>query len=382
MTVRHHSLLLILFTVALATLASAHEPVLRARTPINFPDLPGYLTLKCDFHIHTVFSDGYVWPNVRSEEAWREGVDAIAITDHIEYQPHKAEVTTNHNRSYEIARGSGTELDLIVIRGSEITRGMPPGHLNAIFLEDSEAVAVPEWRDSIRAAHAQGAFIFWNHPNFPGGKGEVWYSEHTELLDGGFLQGIEVVNGRSYYPKAHAWAIEKKLTMLSNSDIHMPINLDYRVHDGDHRPVTLVFATERTAEAIHEALLDRRTVVYSNGQLIGEERFLKPLFEGSVSILNPQIALQNSRKHYVQLHNDSDTDYSLERIEPTPGLETPASVTLPAHKTVLLQVTPRKDNSMEPGPLGLSYRVTNLLVGPEESLEVSLALEGIMPSPR
>jgi hypothetical protein len=56
---------------------------------INFPDILGYKTLKCDFHLHTVFSDGQVWPTTRVDEAVREGLDAIAITDHIEYQPHK-----------------------------------------------------------------------------------------------------------------------------------------------------------------------------------------------------------------------------------------------------------------------------------------------------
>ncbi|MCP5518674.1 MAG: hypothetical protein H7A45_15600 [Verrucomicrobiales bacterium] len=79
----------------------AHD---RARTPVNIPDIPGYLTLKCDLHIHTVFSDGSVWPDIRAEEAWREGLDAIAITDHIEYQPHKRDLPTAHNRSYEIAK--------------------------------------------------------------------------------------------------------------------------------------------------------------------------------------------------------------------------------------------------------------------------------------
>jgi len=29
---------------------------------IQFPDVEGYHTLKCDLHIHTVFSDGLVWP--------------------------------------------------------------------------------------------------------------------------------------------------------------------------------------------------------------------------------------------------------------------------------------------------------------------------------
>jgi len=217
----------------------SHEPVTRARTPIRLPDLPGYVTLKGDFHIHTVFSDGLVWPTVRADEAWREGLDAIAITDHIEYQPHKADVSTNHNRAYDIARGAGVELDLLVVRGSEITRAMPPGHLNAIFLTNSAALAVEGWADAIGAAHAQGAFIFWNHPGWEAQitNGIVrWYPEHTALLERGQLHGIEVANGRSYYPEAHRWALEKGLTMISNSDIHNALNLDYHVHAGDHRP--------------------------------------------------------------------------------------------------------------------------------------------------
>ncbi|MGD8499689.1 MAG: hypothetical protein PVJ86_03535, partial [Phycisphaerales bacterium] len=55
------------------------------RHEINFPDILNYKTLKCDLHMHTVFSDGSVWPTVRVDEAWREGLDAISITDHIEY---------------------------------------------------------------------------------------------------------------------------------------------------------------------------------------------------------------------------------------------------------------------------------------------------------
>ena len=143
-----------------------HEPVTRARTPIHIPDLPGHVTLKCDFHIHTVFSDGLVWPSVRAEEAWREGLDAIAITDHLEYQSHKADLSTNHNRSFDIARSAGADLDLLVIKGPEITRKMPPGYLNAIFLTNSTSLAVTNWRDATAAAHQQGAFIFWNHPGW------------------------------------------------------------------------------------------------------------------------------------------------------------------------------------------------------------------------
>ena len=51
------------------------------RNEIRIPDFDGYKTLKCDFHIHTVFSDGKVWPDMSVLEAWQEGLDAIAITD-------------------------------------------------------------------------------------------------------------------------------------------------------------------------------------------------------------------------------------------------------------------------------------------------------------
>ena len=40
---------------------------------IEFPDLAGYKTLVCDLHMHTVFSDGSVWPNIRVMEAQKDG---------------------------------------------------------------------------------------------------------------------------------------------------------------------------------------------------------------------------------------------------------------------------------------------------------------------
>ena len=53
---------------------------------IEFPNLPGLKTLVCDLHMHTVFSDGSVWPNIRVMEANKDGLDVIATTEHLEYQ--------------------------------------------------------------------------------------------------------------------------------------------------------------------------------------------------------------------------------------------------------------------------------------------------------
>ena len=103
---------------------------------IVFPDIPGYKTLKCDLHQHTVFSDGSVWPTIRVNEALKDNLDAIAVTEHLEYQPHEHDIPhPDRNRAYEIEIDTG-EKNLIIINGSEITRSMPPGHTNAIFLNN------------------------------------------------------------------------------------------------------------------------------------------------------------------------------------------------------------------------------------------------------
>jgi predicted metal-dependent phosphoesterase TrpH len=267
-------LMAVVFVYLAFSLVFAAEGVCkpRVRDEVKIPDVGGYLTLACDFHMHTIFSDGRVWPAIRAEEAWREGLDAFAITDHIEYQRHEEDVRTDHNRSYEITRGSGESLGLVIVKGAEITRDMPPGHFNAIFLKDANAMDVEDWRGAIKAAVEQGGFVFWNHPGWTGQQPEgksIWYKEHTELHKKGWMHGIEVVNGDEYYGLAHKWALEKKLTMLGNSDVHTPTGLNYDFHAGEHRSMTLVLAKEKSKEAIKEALLARRTVIYWRNRLIG-----------------------------------------------------------------------------------------------------------------
>lgn len=352
-------------------------PVTRARTEMRIPDPEGLITLKCDLHIHTVFSDGQVWPSVRAEEAWREGLDAIAITDHLEYQPHKDDLPTKHDRSTDIARGTGDPLGVIVIRGSEITRQMPPGHLNAIFLTNCTSLSVSNWTDAIAAAHAQGAFIFWNHPGWESQATNgiaVWYPEHTQIYDAGMMHGIEIVNNRSYYPEAHRWAIEKKLTIMSNSDIHAPIHMDYHLHDRDLRPVTLVFARERTAESIKEALRDRRSAAFAAGFVVGDERFLRPIFEKSIRIKNPIVSMRGKGRALVQIANDSSIDYHLERTDALPEVACPREITLAAGKTIILEIKGTGSAPAGEKPLGLPYAVKNLLIGPDQPLPATLDL--------
>lgn len=371
--------------IALAHAAPADAQT-RARRDLRIPDIPGFTTLKVDLHTHTVFSDGRVWPDVRAEEAWREGLDAVAITDHIEHQPHAADLPTAHDRPFEIATAHGERLDLLVIRGSEITRSMPPGHLNAVFLERVTPIETEAWRDAVKEAHDQGAFIFWNHPSWRGQQPDGtarWYAEHDELVAQGRLHGIEVVNGRWYSPEAHRWCLEKNLAILSNSDVHNPALLDYALRQGDLRPFTLVFAKGRAPDAIREALFARRTAAYDGGRLIGHEAHLRPLFDASITRSAAAVVLAGRRAGYVQIRNDSDLDYRLvARGEGPAEVQTPRELVLRGRHTVLLSLRARPGASPGKRTLSLPFTVDNLLVGPDEGLAIEWTVDvELAPAP-
>jgi hypothetical protein len=365
--------------LAAAAVALASGPGdVRVRRALRIPDLPGFVTFRCDFHTHTVFSDGKVWPDIRSEEAWREGYDAVAITDHVEYLPHRKDLPPNHERSWEIAAPHGEKLGLIVIRGSEITRKMPPGHLNAIFLTAVSPLETPEWRDALRAAKAQGAFVFWNHPGWRGHQKDGvarWYPEHTEILEAGLLDGIEVVSARDYYPEAHAWALEKDLAILASSDVHDPVSLSWNLHEGDHRPVTLVFAKERTEEGLREALFARRTVAWSGPTLVGREELVRPLVSAAVTIENPRLAVAAGSEGWVRIRNESDLRLELTRSGPAGDLSVPLDLVIARDGTSLLEI--RVPTAAAPGPrrLQLDWTIRNALVAPGEGLALPMAIE-------
>jgi len=92
----------------------------------------------------------------------------------------------SHHFSYDIALPAAQSAGIILIKGSEITRSMPPGHHNAIFLTNSDELAnKPDFMDAFRAAKAQNAFFFWNHSGWDSQQPDttLWWPEHTQLLE-------------------------------------------------------------------------------------------------------------------------------------------------------------------------------------------------------
>ena len=331
------------------------------------PDLKGYVTLKCDFHIHTVFSDGFVWPTVRVDEAYREGLDAIAITDHIESRRFVYDKSISHNYAYELALPAAKAAGIILIKGSEITRSMPPGHHNAIFLTNSDELDKSDYMDAFRAAKAQNAFIFWNHPAWESQQPDttLWWPEHAKLLEQGMMHGIEVVNGE-YSPDAHRWCLEKKLTMLGNSDVHLPKQTHFA--NGKPRVMTLVFARNATAEAIREALNERRTAVYMGEYIIGEEIYLKELFENALEWKIEKT--DNANTLSVTVKNNSDLTFYLKKTTQGVNLHYFRElIILPQSKRTFFV---RLQNGVKGGEV--KFCVENFLVQPNKGMIYSLKI--------
>ncbi len=332
------------------------------RKIVNLPDLPGYVTLKCDLHMHTVFSDGNVWPTVRIDEALRDGLDAIAITDHLEYNPKDDYVPVDHNAAWKIGEKYAADRNFILIHGTEITRKMPPGHFNALFIQDASLLAVDSVMDAFDAAIKQGAFLQWNHPGWksqePDGIPKI-YPIHKTLLEKGWIHGIEFFNDNEYYPLVLTFCKQYNLAVTGNSDSHGVISEDYPKSSWTNRPMTLVFAKARTSDALKEALFAGRTLVYFGDRIAGKEEYSRPFFYECISVGKP--FAENEKSIFFEVTNKSDVPFYLVN-----GIsDAPASITLAANAVTRVVV-----NKKVTSPL--TYDVKNMLIGEDEVLKVEL----------
>ena len=349
----------LIFTVVILLMVSALQA---QRKIVHLPDLPGYVTLKCDFHMHTVFSDGSVWPLNRIAEAYMNGLDAISITDHIEYNPKKDYIPVDHNAAWKITEAPAKEGNLLLVHGSEISRKMPPGHLNALFITDGSALVKDSVMDAVGEAIKQGAFIQWNHPGWksqePDGIPKL-YEIHRNLLAKKWIHGIEFFNGGEYYPLVLDFCIKYNLAVTGNSDVHGIISESYREPEYKNRPMTLVFAKKRDIESLKEAMFAGRTIAYSKDMIGGKEEFVRPFFYQSISV--GKVFYENEKNRYIEITNNTDIPYYL--INGPKGA--PAGITLGAN-SVTRVVLPKTFS----GPL--VYDVKNIMTGSESVLKVEI----------
>ena len=383
---------------------AAAVPAVAQERAIEFPDVDGYRTFSVDLHTHSVFSDGMVWPIIRMQESERDGLTLIAVTEHLEYQPRQEDIPhPDRNRSYVVAteyvEESGS--DVIVVNGAEITRGMPPGHVNAVFIADAnpllvrigdgdarsrllpsspeeQAVSEREAQQAIEEANRQNAFVFWNHPNWPRQRpdGVARLTDmHRRLIADGLLHGIEVANGHYYSAESLQIALDNDLAILGVSDVHYLIDWDYLPQEGGHRTVTLVFAEERSAESIKEALHANRTVAWLGNWLIGREDALMPLLEASLLLTKVERS-QGDELIDIRLSNVSDAAFDLRVVSGHRFNGPPSTMRVEPHSDLDLAISGESRTSFE-----MAFEVLNAFVAPESHPILRLAVEVAPASP-
>ena len=291
------------------------QPRTVQRTEFIIPAIDGYTPYKADLHTHTIFSDGHLSMESRIREAWKDGIDVMAVTEHLEHRPHerdlvkymeggyiakgtkaqantfvsknfpeKGAIKVNLNFPVELATKIAKDYDLTIIPGIEITR-KPDGvytHLNALFTKDNNTIYDPDPMQSTRNAKAQGALIMHNHPGWlrtdmkPSKFDKAIYKE-------GLVDGIEIMNGVEFYPKAITRAKDMNFFVSANTDAHHPTAERYAEY-GEHRNMTIIFAKDKSLESLREALEARRTLACSFGVLAGDEALLRKVAEASLTV--------------------------------------------------------------------------------------------------
>ncbi len=374
--------LLVLAALAPAPAVAHDGPAIAAARKIAFPKLKdGRSVLAVDLHTHSVFSDGSVWPDVRVEEAKRDGLFAMAVSEHLEYQPKAADIPhPDRNRSYELAAKAAevkpdstgaNKNPLMVINGSEITKiAMPAGHINAVFITDANPLKTGDALAQLTAANAQGAFTFWNHPYWhaqtPDGVARMT-PVHADFIKRGLLHGIEVANGLDMSDEAFKLALDNNLTILGTSDIHGLIDWEFDLAGGGHRTATLVLTKSETPDGLKAALKAGDTVAIFKDNLVGRKANVEAVVRSTLKI-EVDTPLPRTTVTPVSIINDSPVDYILENTGPEGAYDEAHVFTVKAGSTFTLLIK----NVPDPSKLSLTFKALNTYIAPREHLVLTV----------
>ena len=309
-----------------------------SRREIFLPTVNGYNPYKADLHMHSTLTDGVVNIKGRMEEAWSDGLDILAATEHMSIRPvadtegkptpesAKLKRSKAATKAVESATKIAEEFGLLVIPGVELTGdAKTQGHFNALFTTDNNVLYDYDAMQAIRNARKQGALIMHNHPGWRHSTLEMTDFEKATYAEG-LIDGIELMNGAFFYPGAFETANKHNLFMTSNTDIHATTAQQYR-ENGHLRNMTIIFAKECTLESIREALEAHRTLCYSFGTIGGEVSLLKEFFEASITV--KKLSVDSKKKSQrVMITNTTSLPYTLRIGKGNPVVLRPLSSTI------------------------------------------------------
>jgi hypothetical protein len=217
------------------------------------PEMANLRPLRCDFHVHTSYSDGTRLPAEMVVRGRELGLDALAITDHNFYQASL--------ESIEFVRKTG--LGITCFPGEEVTS--PTWHMlsigaNAPVGYTDDQAGYTGMQNTLVMIHQRGGKAFLAHPYWISGRRTNQpMEEYERLLNEGGIDGIELLGDVPWEENLRSLVryseldSRTKLAILSNSDTHSPEHTF-----GSYW--TLVFARSNSQEDIMAAILDHRSV--------------------------------------------------------------------------------------------------------------------------
>jgi hypothetical protein len=228
--------LLLATGLVVGTLADA----VPARNP---PVEDGYRILAADFHVHGFPGDGALAPWILRREAAREGLDAIAITNHNQ--------TATARLGAWLPREDGLPLVLV---GQEVTA--PDFHLIAVGIREEVDWRLPP-AAIVDAIHAQGGAAIAAHPSR-----SYWGYDDVAMTR---LDGAEVALSRSAsrVRRAEVDAFFDRVT-VRNPTVAPIGSSDYHFSGPMGRCRTYVFAREWSVQGVVDAIRAGRTVAYDD----------------------------------------------------------------------------------------------------------------------
>ncbi len=316
------SALTIIFTLSsasaqLSAIKVSSKNAKGGRANIVIPQVKGYNVYKADLHTHSIYSDGEVTPAQRVTEAWENGLDIVAITDHIEYRPGENEIlrymggyirpefrggdkaantdivnstpdsrgiVLDLNLGCTMAAKQGKKTGMMVIKGAEITRGKH-GNYNALFTKDNNAIYDTNLETAIQNARSQGALIVCNAPCKKESGDVAMLPKSEELLGKGLIDGIEVASSQIWYPALYPLCVGGEYAPVASSNVHKLIGIEYPNSGKEYfRNMTLILAERCDEESIKEAIKAKRTIAYFGNMLVGSEELITELFKACVEV--------------------------------------------------------------------------------------------------
>lgn len=232
------------------------------KVPATAPAERGaYKVIRADFHVHSFFAGGVVSPFNIARQAQRQGLHAIALTNHNEIYSAKL------GRWYANLVGGPT-----VLVGQEIAAS--GYHIIGVGLDKTVNWRQPV-QQTIEEVHRQGGAAIAAHPT-----ANYWPTYSADIVEK--LDGAEVMHLMAYQ-EAEKWQemrdfyqrIEetgRRLTAIGSSDHHAFNSL------GVCR--TYVFVKDNTETEIIKAIRTGHTVVYDlEGNAYGHPELIRLLEE-------------------------------------------------------------------------------------------------------